>query len=272
MKIPEETVMNKETIRLYWEDKLPQTQPYYSTQQAGTVDWFLEVAYKRYNVVYPYLYKVGEFNKHGNEKVLEVGVGVGTDLIQYASNGSKVYGIDLTKKAIETSKNQFKTLSKNLELLEQGDVEYLQFNSNTFDLVYSFGVLHHTPDTQRGIDEIYRVLKRNGKVIIMMYGNGLSHYMIRILWHGIIKGDLLRMSYQDCINKNSETHKNTPITKVYRKYTLKTMFNKFRNVTIERYGAYWFLERHFPYPIAHLARRLRLEKWIGEQMIIKGYK
>ena len=280
-------LMDKETIRQYWEPRLPQT--WYSDEDPHTKEWFLDTAHKRFTRYVKFLFEVAEFDEHKDEKVLEVGVGIGTDLVQFAVHGSRISGIDLTKNAIETTRNHLKVLDLEYEFLEQGDAEQLPFDDDTFNLVYSFGVLHHTPDTQKAIDEVHRVLKPQGKAIIMLYARDLEHYFGRILYHGILRGELFRMSYQEVVNRHSEIHGNTPLTKLYHRHELEPMFKRFSNVSFDRRGGYNFplpikysdkwngskwVTRGFriPGPFPYLTTNLRLDRWNGGCYIIKGYK
>ena len=228
----------KPTIKKYWEDKQP--AKWYSKKEYGTKEYYDDVEYKRYNSYYPYLPIVSEFDLHKGHKVLEIGVALGTDLKQYAQGGAICYGIDLTESSIKETRNFLETygLNANLQVM---DAENLQFDDNTFDLVYSFGVLHHTPDTQKTIDEIYRVLKPKGRVIIMLYSKSWQHYIIRVGFIGIWYGELKRMSklslypMKELINKYSEAYGNSPLTKLYNKKQVKEFFKNFKEIEIKHY-------------------------------------
>jgi len=145
-------------------------------------------------------------------------------------------------------------------------------------LVFSFGVLHHTPNPDIAVKEILRVLKPGGKVIAMFYSRGWKHYLKRMFWHGVIKGNLFTMSVQECINKNTEVHGNSPLTYMISKKDIKTMFSKFGNVSIKRYrlGEYFEYPPYetwmFPYPIRYLSKKIKLERLIGENYIVKAVK
>ena len=221
---------------------------------------------------------VAEFNNHKGEKVLEVGCGVGTDILQYAKNGSKVYAIDLTKNAIKTTDLNLKRLGLEAERLQVSDAENLPFDDNTFDLVFSFGVLHHTPNTLKAIEEVHRVLKPEGKAIIMLYSVGWKHILKRIIINGIFRGDLFRLGYNKSINKNTEVHGNSPLTKVYLKHTIKKLFKVFgeKEITKHRLGEYFdyapYKTRKLPRFISNIMYFLTLEKLLGENWIIKATK
>ena len=89
-------------IKNYWETRLPQT--WYSDKKPYTLEWFNELEFERYNTYYDYIPMIAEFGHHQHEKVLEIGPGAGTDLLQYAKNGSNVSGMDLTEDGIRMTK------------------------------------------------------------------------------------------------------------------------------------------------------------------------
>ena len=101
-------------------------------------------------------------------RVLEIGVGLGADHQQFAEAGAELYGIDLTERAIEHTRQRMMAFGL-VSNLAVGDAENLDFPDEFFDRVYSWGVLHHSPDTAKAIAEVWRVLKRGGEANIMIY-------------------------------------------------------------------------------------------------------
>ena len=129
---------------------------------------FLSETKNRYYLE-PYIKSFAEFEKFRGLDVLEIGVGFGSDHSQIAEQQPKTLtGIDLTERAIENTKTRFKTLGLNSSL-HIDNAESLSFESNSFDAVYSWGVLHHSPNTEKCFEEIFRVLKPNGFAKIMIY-------------------------------------------------------------------------------------------------------
>lgn len=117
----------------------------------------------------PYIFDFARFPDANGKAVLEIGVGMGADHEQWALNKpSRLCGIDLTDRAIEFTSKRFELAGLHSEL-QVGDAENLRFPDRSFDIVYSWGVLHHSPDTQRGFNEISRVLKPGGIARIMIY-------------------------------------------------------------------------------------------------------
>ena len=134
----------------------------------STAQKFLNEKINRYKLE-PYIKKFANFSEFKDKDVLEIGVGFGCDHSQIASQKPKsLTGIDLTERAIHNTKLRFKTLGLE-SLLKKDNAEKLSFEDETFDSVYSWGVLHHSPDTNKCFDEVYRVLKPGGDAKIMIY-------------------------------------------------------------------------------------------------------
>lgn len=192
-----------------------------------------ELRYRKFPYNYSYLIKKVGFNNCKGKKVLEIGCGVGTDSVQFARGGAIVTGIDLTPSAIEIAKKRFKLFGLKGDL-RVSDAENLPFENNRFDLVYSFGVLHHTPDTQKAINEVYRVLKVGGKAFVMFYHKKSFEY-IALLAKGIIHPANWGHSIQDIVNYETELNKNkngpsNPLTQMFTRREARFMFRKFSNV------------------------------------------
>ena len=124
--------------------------------------------------------------------VLDVGCGQGIDLVQYASAGASVTGIDLTPRHAELARSHLDALGLAGEVVN-GDAEALPFADATFDRVSSNGVLHHTPGIDKALLEIRRVLKPGGEARILVYNRRSFHYwLFQFLWQGIRHGQLLQ--------------------------------------------------------------------------------
>jgi SAM-dependent methyltransferase len=124
--------------------------------QAG----YLEHASERYRLE-PDIIPFADFPATQGKKVLEIGVGLGAEHQRFAEAGAELYGIDLTERAVEHTRQRLSLFGLSSHLMV-GDAENLNFQDETFDIVYSWGVLHHSPNTPKAINEVYRVLKRGG--------------------------------------------------------------------------------------------------------------
>src|SRR4030043_982285 len=149
-----------------------------SDKEIGSKAFFEEIEQHRYTQEY-HIPKVVNFENWKGKEVLEIGCGLGTDLLQFARAGAQVTGIDLTPRSVELTSRRFELYGVK-GYFEVGDAENLNFADETFDLVYSHGVLHHSPNTQRAVDEIYRVLKPGGKTIVMLYHKNSYNYWVNI--------------------------------------------------------------------------------------------
>jgi len=114
-----------------------------------------------------------------NKNVLEVGTGVGADGVRWAKYAKFYVGIDLTDEAVSATYHHLKLLRLRGNILK-GDTELLPFNANSFDIVYTHGVLHHAPCIEKALKEIYRVLRVGGVLIIMLYCKDSFNYWLRI--------------------------------------------------------------------------------------------
>lgn len=124
-------------------------------------------ARKRYELE-PYILEFAQFDAAKDQCILEIGVGLGADHQRFAQAGAILYGIDLTERAVEHTKRRLATFGLKSKLAV-GDAEQLEFPDEHFDRVYSWGVLHHSPDTPKAAAEVWRVLKRGGRANVMIY-------------------------------------------------------------------------------------------------------
>src|ERR1700730_12140323 len=121
---------------------------------------------ERYST-YPWLYDAAEFRKHGGEKVLEVGCGTGADLLQFTKHGALATGVDLTTKHVELARIRV----GNLAVVHEADARHLPFEDESFDYVYSHGVLHHCDEQEQVVREIFRVLRPGGRFNVHVYAS-----------------------------------------------------------------------------------------------------
>lgn len=166
----------KERVRAFWQanpcgvkfaDASPGTRRFYELVEAHryTKEWHIPIA--------------ADFASARGLKVLEIGCGLGTDGAQFAEAGAHYTGVDLTDAAVELARKRFELFGLSGEF-QTADAENLPFPDESFDLIYSHGVLHHTPDTAKAIREIHRVLRRGGRAMVMLYHSGSYNYRVNI--------------------------------------------------------------------------------------------
>jgi len=176
----------KDKIKQFWNNKPCGT--FGNIPQNIDLDYFNKIRERRYKLE-PFIKQIAQFEKWQDKKVLEIGCGIGIDRMEFVKNGTDYTGIDVSEKSIELVKEYFSLNNQKTNLL-LADAENLPFQDNTFDLVYSWGVLHHTPDILKAIKEIYRLLKPDGNIIIMLYNRySLVGFQLYIRY-GILKGKI----------------------------------------------------------------------------------
>ena len=263
-------------IKDYWSGKrVP--QQWYSNKTPLTLQWFNDISKKRFNIYYSYLKKFCEFEDHSGEKVLEIGCGIGTDSVEYAKHGANVTALDLGQDQVDLTKLNFKLHNLNYDEISIGNVEDLKFDDEVFDLVYCFGVIHHTLDMQKAIDEIYRVLKKDGEAIIMIYSRGWKHYLKRCLIHGLIKGKIFKYKFdwQKVYDEVSEVYGGSPMTKILTKKEVIELVKKFNIVSLskDRLGEFFDYKPYNTFKFFNFISKIiyffSLEKMMGENWKIK---
>ena len=175
----------------------------------------------------PYIAQFADFERAGGKRVLEVGVGLGADHQRFAEAGAALCGIDLTERAIEYTRDRFSVfnLDSNLQV---ADAERLPFADARFDLVYSWGVIHHSPDTALAVEEIRRVLRPGGEARVMIYHKWSLVGLM--LW---IRYALLRGRPLTPLRSIYAAHLESPGTKAYSIAEARSLFSAFAAVRIE---------------------------------------
>lgn len=120
------------------------------------------------------------FAEADGKSVLEIGLGNGADGVMFALNGAEYTGVDLTEAAVAATRRHFEVMGLTGKFVK-GNVEHLEFADESFDMVYSHGVLHHTPRTDIAIGEVHRVLRPGGRAIVMLYHKHSFNYFVRIM-------------------------------------------------------------------------------------------
>ncbi|HBS47711.1 TPA: hypothetical protein DEO28_05105 [Candidatus Dependentiae bacterium] len=166
-------------------------------------DYFEEIEQFRYKIE-PEIFSFAQFTRLKDKKVLEVGIGAGSDFLQWVRSGAIAYGIDLTQEAIDNVTNRLNLYNLNTEDLRVADAENLPYESNFFDLVYSWGVIHHSPDTKKCLEEIVRVTKNSGKIKIMIYNRHSLFAFYRWVKTALLKGKIFR-SFKDVLFYDQES-------------------------------------------------------------------
>ncbi len=196
-----------------------------------------------------------------------MGFGMRTDLFQFASSWAIVSGVDLSPEHLRIATQRFALYNIPAEL-RRGDAENLPFEDASFDVVYSFGVLHHTPDTEKAVEEIHRVLRPGGCAIIGVYHRYSAFYLIAVLGECyLLRLGFLRESYRRTLSKiEQREHSNAcPLVKLYSRRSLRRLLQEFREVQIDcehlKHSDFGAMRRVVPRSLVRALGRRRLLGW-----------
>ena len=182
------------------------------------------------------------------KRVLEIGPGSGGHSALFAKYGAIVTSADITLVRASSTQIKFRLLGEIADGCQaiQSDAEHLPFNDNSFDIVYSNGVLHHTSDSQGAVAEVFRVLKPEGEAIIMLYCKSSWHYWINMFFAvGILQGKLFcdrnwLGRATEWGGKNKQTVEN-PITRCYSRSGIEKLFKDFHIKGLRKSEFYFYL-------------------------------
>ncbi|MHA2215345.1 MAG: class I SAM-dependent methyltransferase [Candidatus Hodarchaeales archaeon] len=248
-------------IQKYWNSYINDIEV--AENEIGSKEFFEELARYRYER-FPYLLKILSFNGFKNKQILEIGCGIGLDTSQLSKRGGILTAIDLTPNAVKLAKQNFK-LNKLRGNFLLNSAETLGFNDESFDVVYSHGVIHHTANIINAVEEIYRVLKEGGEAIVMIYNKYSWLYLL-----SLISGTNIEHAEEDA-----------PVINVYSKRGAKKLFRKFSDVTVtverppvktKKYGSIkGFLFNHIFVPVYNSAPT-KISKNFGWHIMIRAIK
>jgi 2-polyprenyl-3-methyl-5-hydroxy-6-metoxy-1,4-benzoquinol methylase len=168
----------EQEIKDYWNNQPCNVK--HGTSEVGTREFFNEVTAKRFRAE-PHNLDFPQFHQYRGKRVLEIGCGIGTDAQQFAQNGAHYVGIDLSDESLTLAKQRFEVFDLkgdfyNIDMTNLNELKKL----GTFDLVYSYGVIHHFPNIEKIITNVHTVLNTGGEFKFMVYAkNSWKYAMIR---------------------------------------------------------------------------------------------
>ncbi len=237
------------------------------------------------------------------KRLLEIGLGQGAEAQKLIEGGCIYNGVDLTEESVKRVKLRCELYNLPYESVTQQNAENLTFEDNSFDVVFSHGVIHHSPNIKKIIAEIRRVLKPGGQIVIMLYHRNSINYQIsiklirrlgifslfipgahklisrltgekseRLMKHvaNLKKSGWSYLSMKNFIHRSTDGPDN-PYSSVYSKKESLELFKDFSNIS---FSVHYFNERHFPGFRAILPDSLKnwIERRWGWHLWIKGTK
>jgi len=210
---PAKTARNREllqAIAAYWNAHIHDLAV--AKHPPGTAGFFRDLDEYRFDKL-RYLPEVVNFNGYRGQRLLEVGCGLGIDLLRFAKGGALVTGVDLAQQSIELARKNFQLNGAAGEFYVM-DGEALEFENDSFDVVYAHGVLQYTADAAAMTRELHRVLKPGGEAIMMVYN--------RLSW----------LNAMSKIMKVDLEHEDAPVLNKYSIAEFKAMLAPFARVRL----------------------------------------
>jgi len=212
----------EENIKKFWDNRPCNIN--HSSKEFMSKEYFDEVEKKKY-LVESHIPNFSNFEKYKNKKVLEIGCGIGTSAVMFARAGADYVGVELSTESLNITKMRFEIFNLKGAFYTLNAENMDIFEDDTYDLVYSYGVIHHAENPEKVIDEAYRVLKSDGELKLMLYAEDSWKKMII---------DMNLDQY--------EAQHNCPIVYTYTKEEIYELLRHFSNISIEQ-------EHIFPYKI-----------------------
>jgi ubiquinone/menaquinone biosynthesis C-methylase UbiE len=200
-----------EKIQDYWNHRIHDLEM--TEQPVGTKAFFDDLDDYRFDKLH-YLPQLVDFSSFKGQRLLEVGCGIGTDLVRFAKGGARVTGVDLAETAIDLARKNFALQGVAPEELRVANGEALPFGDGAFDVVYGHGVIQYTADPAKLIRECHRVLKPGGTAIFMVYN--------RVSWLNALSK----------VMKVALEHEDAPVLKKYSIAEFKELLRPFRETRI----------------------------------------
>lgn len=212
----------KKAVQSHWETEPCGTHEIAATERRT---YFAEIERFRYELE-PYIRDYARFESGRDQRLLEVGIGVGTDFVNWVRNGARAVGIDLSHNGVVHTRERLQLEGLRADVMV-ADAENLPFTDESFDFVYSWGVIHHSPNTSRAVREIHRVLKPGGRALVMIYH--VRSWLALILW---LRRCLFTLRPWHTPRWAVYHFCESPGTKAYTRKEAEEMFKPFRSVEV----------------------------------------
>lgn len=238
------------------------------------VDYFDSVEKERYSQQ-PWQHSYFGFERFADKTVLEIGTGQGSDLMQFAKAGAICNGVDITDQHLALTQRNFDLRKKKVELFK-ADATKLPFQDGTIDCVYSFGVIHHIPEADAVIAEVYRVLRPGGVVMIAVYHKWSAVFLFKwLLIKGLFKGELFRLGYAGLlatIEQGADGKQIKPFVRLYSKRSTRMLLRNFQidDVSVQQFALNHLLPTRFCGDLSN--RQLPFSRQLGWYVACKARK
>ena len=238
-----------EQVREYWNSRPCNIR--HSLKEIGTKEYFDQVEARKY-FVEPHIPGFAEFSRWKGKKVLEIGCGIGTDTMNFARAGAEVTAVDLSGDSLEIAR-------KRAEVFGLDNIRFYQSNAEElssvvpierYDLVYSFGVIHHTPHPHNVIEQIRRFMDADSIFGIMVYHRNSWKVFWTLMSYG--KGAFWKLD--ELVARHSEAQTGCPVTYAYTRKSIQDLLKGFEIINMK-------VDHIFPYKISEYVQYRYKKVW-----------
>lgn len=201
-----------DAVRDYWNARPCNIR--HSTHPVGTPEYFNSVSARKY-FVEPHIKEFADFSSWKGKRVLEIGCGIGTAAQSFAQAGARYTGVDLSDESVRIARQRAQVLGFDSTFVVGNAEELSSLVQGEFDLVYSFGVIHHTPHPERVLQEARKLISADGTLKVMVY-----HRRSLKAWR-LSKGRF--WNFDALVAHQSEAESGCPITYTYTRKQAEEM-------------------------------------------------
>ena len=226
----------------------------HSPRPVGTREYFDEVDLRRY-LVEPHILRFAQFERWRGKRVLEIGCGIGTDTARFARAGAQVTAVDLSTRSIEIARQRMELYGvADRVRFFAGSAEDLTsvVPPETFDLIYSFGVIHHTPHPERVIEQLRQYMSPETTVKIMVY----HRHSWKVAWILATYGRGQFWKLNQLVAQHSEAQTGCPITFTYTPREVRALLS-WHGLRVSE----MWVDHIFPYRISDYAKYRYVRNW-----------
>ncbi len=227
-------------VEQFWDERPCNIR--HSPSAAGTRQYFDEVEARKY-FVEPHIPKFAEFDRWHNKRVLEIGCGIGTDTMNFARKGASVTAVELSRRSLDMARQRAKVyqLENQIRFYHANAEELTQVVPiEPYDLIYSFGAIHHTPAPERVLGQIRSYVRPGSTVKIMVY----HRYSWKVLWIVLKFGKGRFWQVSKLIAHYSEAQEGCPVTFAFTKTAMRRLLASYGFEITEMW-----VDHIFPYRI-----------------------
>lgn len=247
-----------DTVRSYWNERPCNIR--HSAREVGSKAYFNDVEKRKY-FVEPHIPAFADFQRWRGKKVLEIGCGIGTDTMNFARAGAHVTAVDLSEESLKIAKLRARVFGLDAIRFYQADAEALTSTVpvERYDLVYAFGVIHHTPHPEKALEQIRHYMDADSTLKLMVY----HRHSWKVFWilAAFGKGALSRID--KLIATYSEARTGCPVTYAY---TRKSVQDLLRGYTILKMDVAHIFAYSIPHYIRYRYKKVWYFRWLPDKL------